>query len=338
MRPVEGPPRLAIRGDPLYGRMKARLGRAPDEGIPMPSVFRPHSPRPTRLLLVAVLVLVAGLAAASGASTASSAKAGAGGGAKAKGQPKCGDTITADTTLHKDLLNCPGNGIVIGADNITLDLNGHLIDGNGAPTRGCNNDTEFCDVGLINERHNGVTVMDGSIRQFGGGVDLYAVRQNRLLDISTSDNHFIGIQAFSTSRSLVRDSSGTGPNEEIGLGLFNSHHVRVVHNSFRNNTVSGINISGGGRNVVDRNAISAAGQDGVFVDAEAKHTLLRRNRAVRSKDDGFGIESSTTKLTKNRALRNRDLGIEAVRGVIDGGGNIARHNGDRRQCTHIACR
>ena len=28
----------------------------------------------------------------------------------------CGDTITADTTLDSDLLNCPNNGIVIGAD------------------------------------------------------------------------------------------------------------------------------------------------------------------------------------------------------------------------------
>jgi hypothetical protein len=25
-------------------------------------------------------------------------------------------------------------------------------------------------------------------------------------------------------------------------------------------------------------------------------------------------------------------------GVIDGGGNVAHHNGDRRQCTHIVCR
>jgi hypothetical protein len=57
-------------------------------------------------------------------------------------QPGCGDTITVNTKLVKDLVNCPNNGIVIGADNITLDLNGHLIDGDGAefadcpPTRG----------------------------------------------------------------------------------------------------------------------------------------------------------------------------------------------------------
>jgi hypothetical protein len=32
------------------------------------------------------------------------------------------------------------------------------------------------------------------------------------------------------------------------------------------------------------------------------------------------------------------MGIEAVRGVIDGGGNKASGNGDPRQCKHITCR
>ena len=48
-------------------------------------------------------------------------------------------------------------------------------------------------------------------------------------------------------------------------------------------------------------------------------------------------QARTTKLTRDRAVRNADLGIETVRGVIDGGGNIARHNGDPRQCTNIVC-
>jgi parallel beta-helix repeat protein len=121
------------------------------------------------------------------------------------------------------------------------------------------------------------------------------------------------------------------------VGLFESDHVQIVHNSFRNNAENGIVVSGGGRNLVEGNQISGAGKDGVAVDAEAKHTLLRRNQVSHSRDDGFDIEGATTKLARNRAVRNRDLGIEAVRGVIDGGRNVARHNGDRRQCTHIAC-
>ena len=309
----------------------------------MLSKSRPHAARSTRLLLVAILVLVVGLAASSGGSTARSTNAAAGGGAKAKGQPKCGDTITADTTLHKDLVDCPNNGIVIGADSITLNLNGHLVDGDGTPTPGCDSEKEFCDTGIVNEGHDGVTVMHGSIRQFGGGVTLFAVRKNRLQGISTSSNHFDGITLFNASQSLVRGSSGEAPNEEIGLGLFSSHHVRVVHNLFRDTATQGIVVSGGARNLLEGNKIRGAGKkaprdgDGITVDAEARHTILRRNSASQSNDDGFDVEGSTTKLTKNSAVRNRDLGIEAVRGVIDGGGNIAHHNGDPRQCTHIAC-
>ena len=47
--------------------------------------------------------------------------------AAASGQPvACGQVITEDTTLENDL-SCPGDGIVIGADGITLDLNGHTV-------------------------------------------------------------------------------------------------------------------------------------------------------------------------------------------------------------------
>jgi hypothetical protein len=82
----------------------------------------------------------------------------------------CGDTITTDTTLDSDLVNCPNNGIVIGADNITLDLNGHTIDGDGRRVDSCP-EGEDCDVGMLNRTgYNGLTFVGGTIRQFGAGV------------------------------------------------------------------------------------------------------------------------------------------------------------------------
>jgi len=42
----------------------------------------------------------------------------------------CEETITKDTVLSYDLLNCFGNGLIIGADDITLDCNGFSITGN----------------------------------------------------------------------------------------------------------------------------------------------------------------------------------------------------------------
>ena len=43
----------------------------------------------------------------------------------------------------------PDTGLVIGADNITLDLNGHTIGGDGATSDSCPEDAA-CDVGIDN--------------------------------------------------------------------------------------------------------------------------------------------------------------------------------------------
>src|SRR5215469_4973602 len=84
----------------------------------------------------------------------------------------CGDVITANTRLGSDLVNCPDNGLVIGADNITLDLNGHVIDGDGTPVPSCPPDTP-CDIGVANwAGHSHVTIEGGSIRQFDVGVSV----------------------------------------------------------------------------------------------------------------------------------------------------------------------
>ena len=46
----------------------------------------------------------------------------------------CGQQISTDTVLDQDLVNCPNDGLDIAADNVTLDLGGHTIDGEGRGT------------------------------------------------------------------------------------------------------------------------------------------------------------------------------------------------------------
>ena len=360
-----------------------------------------------------------------------------GGKAAAVQQVTCGDTITTDTTLHHNLVNCPNNGIIIGADNITLDLNYHTVDGDGRLTPGCNPETQFCDEGVVNLRHDGVTVAHGSVREFAFGADAGRVRHVRFLGISTSRNLFFGMAIFGSARSVIRNGSSSRniPPEGDGIGVFGCKHIRVVHNKIRHNPGPGIHVAdsnenlikrnvfsrnspgillgadrfeadrneirrnrvrrgggifvgpgsrnviarnrvsrasesirvekgrgnlvirnvvvgargagirlgiqrpsiGGANNVVSRNQVKRSGDDGFLVNKKDQHSLLKRNVAVGAADDGFDVRSRTAKLTGNRAVRNRDFGIAARRGVIDGGGNVARHNGDRRQCTNIAC-
>jgi parallel beta-helix repeat protein len=298
--------------------------------------------------------------------------------------------------------------------------------------------TEFCDVGVVNFRHDGVTVKDGSLRQFGGAVNFFGpLRRNRLLGISASGSADVGIQFFAASRSLIRDSSASGsPNRHhlgFGLALYSSDHLRVVGNSFRNNTGdavhtvdsnsdlikenlmarnggqgfvledgernrirrnrlarngggitltpgrhtvisqnrvlggpdairiekghdnlvahnvvahthrAGIRLGikhpfiGGAHNVVRRNRVRDSRVDGFVVVSKERHSLLKRNVAKGSGDDGFDIESGSTTLTRNRAANNGGFGIQAVPGVNDGGGNRAHGNGNPLQCVNIVC-
>ena len=352
-------------------------------------------------------------------------------------QVSCGETITADTTLQQDLLNCPNHGIVIGADGVTLDLNGHLVDGDGTPAADCDQQKEPCDFGLFNDGHDGVTVRDGSVREFAAGV-LFGTatgraRNNRVLGVSATRNQFTGIGIFSQVRGLVRNSSGDGSlgRDGMGLSLGDSHQVRILNNSFRHNAHVGMEtfesdrylikgnlfsrndeeaiLMGGRNNQVRRNRLVRNGSgmslggrgnvvahnrivgghdgirvekgrgtlvadnlivdtrrwgitlgiyrpliggtdnlvrgnivrrsrvDGIAVVKKERHSVLVRNVVTESGDDGFDINSRTTTLTGNRASRNDGLGIEAVFGVIDGGGNLASGNGNPLECLHIFC-
>ena len=151
----------------------------------------------------------------------------------------------------------------------------------------------------------------------------------------------LGPNAIAGDRNVITRNRISRPRgvDGTGISLDAGDHNLIARNSVRDPSVAGIGL-GFGRavdNDIRRNRVRGAGEDGLRVLAKAEHTLLRHNLAVGAGDDGLDVNSSTTKLTRNEARRNGDLGIEAVRGVIDGGGNVARHNADPRQCTHIAC-
>jgi hypothetical protein len=50
------------------------------------------------------------------------------------------------------------------------------------------------------------------------------------------------------------------------------------------------------------------------------------------------VTAPGTTVTRNVANANRALGIFAVPGVVDGGGNRAAGNGDPAKCVGISCR
>ena len=261
----------------------------------------------------------------------------------------CGDTIVSDTTLAADLTDCPDNGIIIGADHLILDLNGHTIDGDGELFEPCSDDADFCDVGVANNGHRGLRVVDGSVTGFAVGVFIYAAHRNRMVGVSSSLNDFFGFFVVDSAGTVIRDSSGSdnlAPDGD-GLGLFGSHGSRVVGNTFEGNTL-GIHVSESNRNLFRGNVISRTDGPGMLVEAnqnEIRSKVCRRNgicilvgrgdgnviarNRVRADDDGIAVENgSRNRLIGNRIVRTRGSGIYLglVAPPIGGHSNVVREN------------
>src|SRR3954470_9606689 len=87
--------------------------------------------------------------------------------AKPPEQVSCGQTLTHSVKLANDLTNCPSNGLVVGADDVTVDLNGHTIDGDGELVADCPFPGPACDAGVQNTGgYKGVTIEGGKVREF----------------------------------------------------------------------------------------------------------------------------------------------------------------------------
>ncbi len=170
---------------------------------------------------------------------------------------------------------------------------------------------------------------------FMEGGDGFQIRHNR------SVRNQSGIAFGPGSDNVItRNHVSRGGN---GIAVAMGHDNLIAHNVVARTDigislgVTGAGPLSGARSMVRRNLVRDSRKDGYFVRNKDRHSRLMGNVATGSGDDGFDIESRSARLTRNRAVDNGDLGIEAVFGVNDGGGNRARHNGDPRQCTHIVC-
>ena len=183
----------------------------------------------------------------------------------------------------------------------------------------------------------------------GGGIGADGGTGNRLrenLIIDNGDGITVGLaRQIEISGNVVKGSGTFGAPDTGGFGIIlDGSDDATVH---RNVVVGGRgpaifvtsldNPETSDRNVISRNVANSTLYDGILVNADASGTLLRRNTANGSARDGIKVETKDTTLIRNTANRNHDLGIEAVLGVTDGGGNRAFGNGNPLQCINVAC-
>jgi len=281
-----------------------------------------------RLALLAAAAVAIAAPATSGAATALA----------------CGDVVTTDVTLSESLKDC-STGLVAGADNITIDLNGHAIKGLGTDAG----------VGVEAVGRSGVTVKNGNIRNFAVGVRFQQTASSTVADLNIRRTQS-GIVVFgSEAETHSNQILGNRVTEsETGISIFSAGATRVVGNklidltgigiSCRNTFSDDVHIEGN-RSVGNQYGIlvffcGAALVDNVASDNEFDGIVRDRAngqavRNVANGNGGIGINSfdSHGEFVENVTNRNGSHGLAIGDSIGDHGPfhkvtrHVATHNG-----------
>jgi large repetitive protein len=233
--------------------------------------------------------------------------------------------------MANDLVDCPGDGLVIGADHITIDLGGHSISGVNAPGS----------EGIADDSHVGVTVTDGTVSGFFlTGVALRHAADSAVSNMSIQKIGDGGGNNDASAGVLVKHSPRTSVSgvtvmndvaafQSDGIDVLFSARTMLSRDLVKNNAWNGVFVVSSPGVRVSGNTFAGNKNEGIEVNAGSTHALLIGNHAVDNGSDGIVVGAvSGARINGNVLARNHDAGLfmfDLLNSVVRG--NWAHGNG-----------
>jgi uncharacterized repeat protein (TIGR01451 family) len=208
----------------------------------------------------------------------------------------CGQVITKSTTLKSDIGPCGGDGVVIGANNIRLNLAGHRIFGMGnGPGTATLDDL----AGIRLQVRAGVTIVGGTVSGFDTGIFLDSGYGNTVTRMTVRDN--IGLDS----------SSGPFPDFGDGILIQHSSYNTITSNQvLHNGTFDGVGLFGvdTNGNLIQGNTIAGTVTNNAHVDGEG----IIVNSFLTPNDPRRGESISHNDFLNNTITGNAAAGISNI--------------------------
>ncbi len=229
----------------------------------------------------------------------------------------CGAVVTTSVQLAADIGPCQDHGIIVGADNITVDLNGHQIFGLGGTV------VTHQASGVFSDNHTGVVVTNGTIREMYHGVRIRQGSRNLVTRITARNNAGGNGIVFETSTDNVASFNTIFRNSGFaGMATFNTNALpgqSAARNTFTDNVVylnnsHGITIENGTGHIVRRNQVSANTRDGVGLFSGVSGIRVEANQVSANGGNGINVRSGANGNTvrANQVHRNGGRGIQVA--------------------------
>jgi len=286
--------------------------------------------------LGSVLAVVVGLAVQVGQASAAT--------------PHCGQVILRTITLTGDIGPCPGNGIIVGADNVTLDLGGHRLQGSA--------DRSDDRIGILLPRRHGVRVTHGTVAGFSAGVAVEGGSANTLTSLVVRDNVGPALRQADFGDGIVIDGSagnsvttstigpGNGPFDGVAILDAGADSNRIQQNVIQGNNVDAPLVPGEAGafnfdegvfltpstldgvltdNSVMSNVIRGNGADGINVFESVQHTVISGNDI---EGNGFGAMAALNQGISGLGLEAEGIFFNSGAGTSTIDDNVVRRNAD----------
>jgi len=179
----------------------------------------------------------------------------------------CGATILANLKLDHDL-TCAGDALIVGADDITIDLNGHTITGSGTGS------------GILAVGRSGVVIEGGTIRNFLIGVQLAASTGVSVKEIRAMGNRD-GIFLIGSSGNTIKENIAS-ENSRVGVmlrpgAIRNSTENVVKENTLSDNANGVILVETPSGNVFKENIITGSTNAGIALNGGVSGNVIKEN-------------------------------------------------------------
>jgi parallel beta-helix repeat protein len=230
----------------------------------------------------------------------------------------CGKVINTSITVSNDLTNCLGNGLVIGANDITVNLNGKVIDGTGLG------------VGIKNTGFANVTIRNGTVQEFDYGIVLNSGTTGNVVEQMTlSANEFAGVQLSQAHSNTIRNIKLLGQLNEAIQVIEGSSQNLLMNNTIRDSKGEGVLVLSSNGNRLEGNKIVRSSDQSLLVSGSQDNTIVG-NSLLKSGDAGLTLEntSGSNLITGNIVKGSSDQGIwvTSTPGFTSAGSNLITGN------------
>jgi parallel beta-helix repeat protein len=230
------------------------------------------------------------------------------------GVASCGEIVNEDVTLTSDLECGPGDGLIVGANDITINLNGYSI--TSSDEAGSENPSINYDGSsgiLVPNAQNVVIAGLGEISGFSRGVTFMGSSGGQVADVQLANND-IGVLMSGSEGTEV--SRNTITNNGIALISDASNEGVIAFNQVVANLEQGMLLLGSDNNVVAANNMFGNGENGIYLDILSNgntmdfNTVFGHEVSDLNNDDG-----RSTNVNQNSFGENNNCGTSLPGGL-----------------------